>query len=59
MADAHRPDGRGRDPIGELPVGGARPVWIGCRPAYLTGLVGREQEAARLSALVLDRGARL
>ncbi len=59
MADAHRPDGRGRDPIGEVPVGGARPVWIGRPPAYLTGLVGREQEAARLSALVLDRAARL
>jgi predicted ATPase/DNA-binding CsgD family transcriptional regulator len=59
MADAPRPDGRGRDPAGAVPRGGKPPFWIGRPPAYLTGLIGRDQEAARLRALVLDRGARL
>jgi non-specific serine/threonine protein kinase len=59
MADDPRPDGRGRDPAGAVPRGGGPPFWIGRPPAYLTGLIGREQEAARLRALVLDRGARL
>jgi non-specific serine/threonine protein kinase len=48
MADARPPDDRP-----------PAPVWIGRRPAYLTGLVGREQEAARLRALLLGRAARL
>ena len=56
MADAPRHDRRGRDPV---PVGRTQPVWIGRPPAYLTGLVGREQEAARLRALLLDGAARL
>jgi predicted ATPase/DNA-binding CsgD family transcriptional regulator len=59
MADSRRPDGRGSDPAGAYPHGREPPFWIGRPPAYLTGLVGREQEAARLRALVLDRAARL
>ena len=59
MADARRPDGRGRDLAGAVRRGVEPPFWIGRPPAYLTGLVGREQEAARLRALVLDRAARL
>ncbi|HEY6745791.1 MAG TPA: tetratricopeptide repeat protein, partial [Mycobacteriales bacterium] len=59
MADARRPDGRARAAVGAVPAGAELPAWIGRPPAYLTGLVGREQEAARLRALVLDRGARL
>ncbi|HVD28340.1 MAG TPA: NB-ARC domain-containing protein, partial [Mycobacteriales bacterium] len=59
MADARGPDGRSRDQVGAVPRGGKPPFWIGRPPAYLTGLVGREQEAARLRALVLDRAARL
>jgi predicted ATPase/DNA-binding CsgD family transcriptional regulator len=38
---------------------GDRPVWIGRTPAYLTSMVGREQEAARVRSLVLDRAVRL
>ena len=59
MADARRPDGRGRDPVGAVPAGGELPVWIGRPPAYLTGLVGRAQETAQLRTLLLDRAARL
>ena len=48
MADARAPDDRP-----------PAPVWIGRRPAYLTGLVGREQETAGLRTLLLGRAARL
>ncbi|HEY7103348.1 MAG TPA: tetratricopeptide repeat protein [Mycobacteriales bacterium] len=58
MAD-DRPDSRGRDPAEAFPPAGQPPLWIGRRPAYLTALVGREGEAARLRALVLDPAARL
>ncbi|HEV7654432.1 MAG TPA: tetratricopeptide repeat protein [Mycobacteriales bacterium] len=59
MADTRRPHGRGQDPAGMVPVGTEPPAWIGRPPVYLTALVGREQEAARLRALLLDRDARL
>ena len=35
------------------------PVWVGRPPAYLTGLVGREDDAARVRELVLDPATRL
>jgi non-specific serine/threonine protein kinase len=59
MADARRPGDHGRGSAGSAPPGEARPAWIGRPPAYLTGLVGREREAARLRALVLDPSVRL
>jgi non-specific serine/threonine protein kinase len=40
-------------------AGGEPPAWIGRPPAYLTPLVGREQEAAEVRALVLHPTARL
>jgi predicted ATPase/DNA-binding CsgD family transcriptional regulator len=41
------------------PARGEPPAWIGRPPAYLTPLVGREQEAAEVRALVLRPTARL
>jgi predicted ATPase/DNA-binding CsgD family transcriptional regulator len=63
MTDATRPEdsqhgGPGQGRSTGVAAGGL-PVWIGRRPAYLTAIVGREEEAAAVRALLLRENVRL
>ena len=63
MADASRPKDSPPGGSGQARSTGAAagtpPVWIGRRPAYLTAVVGRTEEARAVRALLLRESVRL
>jgi non-specific serine/threonine protein kinase len=62
MTDATRPmDSQhgGSEHVRTIGAAAGAPVWIGRRPAYLTGVVGRAEEARAVRALLLRESVRL
>ena len=63
MTDATRPKESQHGGSGQVRTiavaAGAPPAWIGRRPAYLTTVVGREEEARAVRALLLRENVRL
>ena len=59
MTDTPGPGDSDVGRLGITEVGSGRPGWVGPRPMPLTTLVGREQEALSLRALLFRRGLRL